>query len=66
MTWFEQLKRLLSWLLPKRYPPPTLDTPTFEEQAVRRAKQHHRWCETCEIAFRTSSMFHDHCAFTGH
>ena len=42
MTWLEQLRWLLSKLLPKRYPLPTLDVPTFEEQAARRAKQHHR------------------------
>ena len=64
MTWREQLRWLLSLLLPKRYPLPTLDVTAFEEQAVRRAKQHHRWCEICKIGFRTSHEFHDHSVFT--
>ena len=64
MTWREQLRWLLSWLLPKRYPLPTLDVTAFEEQAVRRAKQHHRWCEICKIGFRTTPEFHDHNVFT--
>lgn len=66
MTWFKQLQWLLTYLLPKHYPLPTLDVTTFEEQAVRRAKQHHRWCETCKIGFRTTSEFHDHNVFTHH
>lgn len=64
MTWFEQLRWLLSKLLPKHYPLPTLDVTTFEEQAVRRAKQHHRWCETCKLGFRTTPEFHDHNVLT--
>ena len=64
MTWLEQLRWLLSKLLPKRYPLPTLDVPTFEEQVARRAKQHHRWCEPCKLGFRTTPEFHDHNVFT--
>ena len=64
MTWWEQFTRLLTKLLPKHYPLPTLDAPSFEEQAARRAKQHHRWCETCKIGFRTTPEFHDHNVFT--
>ena len=63
MTWLEQLRWLLSKLMPKRYPLPTLDAPTFEEQAARQAKQHHRWCETCKLGFRTTPEFHDHNVF---
>ena len=64
MTWWEQFHWLFAKLVPKRYPLPTLDVPSFEEQAERRAKQHHRWCETCKIGFRTTSEFHDHNVFT--
>ena len=63
MTWQEQLQWLLAKLLPKRYPLPTLDAPTFEEQAARRAKQHRRWCEPCQLGFRTTPEFHDHNVF---
>ena len=64
MTSWKQFTWLLSKLLPKHYPLPTLDAPTFEEQAARRAKQHRRWCEPCKLSFRTTSEFHDHNVFT--
>ena len=66
MTWFEQLRCLLTKLLPKHYPLPTLDASSFEEQAVRRAKQHHRWCEICKRGLRTTPEFHDHNVLTHH
>lgn len=64
MTWWEQIQWVLSKRPPKHYPLPTLDALTFEEQAARRAKQHHRWCETCKLGFRTTPEFHDHNVLT--
>lgn len=60
MIWWEQFHWLLAKLLPKHYPLPTLDASSFEEQAARRAKQLHRWCETCNRGFCTTSEFRDH------
>ena len=66
MTEWEQFHWQLAELPPKRYPLPALDASSFEEQAVRRAKQHHRWCETCKLGFRTTPEFHDHNVLTHH
>ena len=62
MNWWDELVRLLSWLLPKNRKPVPYFNSTFEDQAIRRAKKHGRWCNQHQLAFRTSSEFHDHCA----